>query len=95
VLAVVRLDERAACQLAEGPRAAPGTLARVRRAVRARAERGTAPVVVVPTPQRIAVRDALAACLPRVRVLADTEIADEDRVEVFATIGVEEGVRAA
>ncbi len=95
VLAVVRLDERAARQLADGPRAASAPLSRVRRAVRARAARGTPPVVVAPATLRIAVRDALAGHVPTVRVLADTEIAEEERVEVFATIGVEEGVRAA
>jgi flagellar biosynthesis component FlhA len=63
--------------------------------VRARAARGTPPVVVAPATLRIAVRDALAGHVPTVRVLADTEIAEEERVEVFATIGVEEGVRAA
>jgi len=94
-LPVVRVDDDAAHQLAEGPRAAPQVVARIRRAVRARAARGTAPVVVVAAPLRRRVRDALAGLEPPVRVFATEELAGEDHVEVFATIGSAEVARAA
>lgn len=95
VLAVVRLDAPAADQLAAGPRAAAAIVAQLRRAVRARSARGTAPVIVAPAARRIAVRDALSTVLPGVRVFAAEEVAEEERVDVFATIGVPEGARAA
>ena len=40
-------------------------------------------------------RDALARHLPDVQVLATEELADEDRVEVFASVGGGEVLRAA
>jgi len=63
--------------------------------VRARAARGTAPVIVVAAPLRLRVRDALAGLEPPVRVFAAEELAGEDHLEVFATIGSAEVVRAA
>ena len=53
------------------------------------------PVVIVPGAVRIRVRDALARQIPEIQVLAEEEIVDEPRVEVFATLGGEEVARAA
>jgi flagellar biosynthesis component FlhA len=52
-------------------------------------------VLVVPGAERSRIRSVLVRHLPDVRVLADEEIADEQRVEVFATLGDEEVSRAA
>jgi flagellar biosynthesis protein FlhA len=82
----------------EGPeRGTPAArvLAEVRRAVRPRLERGAAAVVVVPADARREIRDRLAPTIPGVVVLAATEVAGEESVEVFATIGVTEATRAA
>ena len=54
-----------------------------------------AAVLVVPAAARRGVRDALARALPDVVVLAEDEVADEERLEIFATLGVEETARAA
>jgi flagellar biosynthesis component FlhA len=62
-------------------------VAELRRAVRPVVERAGRPVVVVPGGVRTRIRDALARHLPDVRVLAAEELADEERVEVFATVG--------
>jgi len=70
-------------------------LAEMRRAVRPVVERGAKPVIVVPGAVRLRVRDALARHLPAVAVLAAEDLADEDRVEVFASVGGSEVLRAA
>ena len=70
-------------------------LAEMRRAVRPVIERGAKPVIVVPGAVRLRVRDALARHLPAVAVLAAEDLADEDRVEVFASVGGSEVLRAA
>jgi flagellar biosynthesis protein FlhA len=62
-------------------------LAELRRAVRPGLQRGSPPVVVVPAALRRRVRSMLATDLPDVPVLSMEEIADEPRVEVFATVG--------
>jgi len=49
----------------------------------------------VPATVRLRVRDALARSLPEVQVLADEDLADEDRVEVFASVGGGAELRAA
>jgi flagellar biosynthesis component FlhA len=55
--------------------------------VRPRLERAAPAVVVVAGERRRAVREALARPLPELAVLSYDEVADEERVEVFATIG--------
>jgi flagellar biosynthesis component FlhA len=101
-LVVVRLTARAAEALvsdragvqADG-RAAARVMAHVRRAVAPRIDRGAAAVVVVPGAVRQAVRDRLVRHVPRVRVLAEEEVAVEGSLVVFATVGDEEVARAA
>jgi flagellar biosynthesis protein FlhA len=70
-------------------------VADVRRAVRTAVERGGQPVLVVPAAVRRGVREALARHLPDLVVMADEETLDEDRLEVFATVGGPDAVRAA
>jgi flagellar biosynthesis protein FlhA len=95
-LAIVRLESGLATALAAGVRRpSPQFVARLRRAVRPGADRGAPPVLVVPGAERSRIRSVLARHLPDLRVLADEEIADEQRVEVFATLGDEEVSRAA
>jgi flagellar biosynthesis protein FlhA len=67
----------------------------LRRAFRPVVERGARPVIVVPGAVRLRVRDALCRQLPEVQVLAAEELADEERVEVFASVGGGEVLRAA
>jgi len=84
-------------------RSARGAAARVpaklvadlRRATRTAIERGGQPVVLVPAAARRTIREAFARHLPDLVVLADEETLDEDRLEVFATVGSVEGARAA
>jgi flagellar biosynthesis protein FlhA len=76
-------------------RPAAKLVAEIRRAVRPAVERGGEAVVVVPAAARRDVRRALARPLPLVRVIADMEVADEPGLELFATVGAEEGLRAA
>jgi flagellar biosynthesis protein FlhA len=76
-------------------RASAKLVTEVRRAVRAAVERGGLPVVAAPGGVRRVVREAFARQLPDLAVLADEELVDEGRVEVFATVGSEEAVRAA
>jgi flagellar biosynthesis protein FlhA len=76
-------------------RPAAKLVAEIRRAVRTAVERGGEAVVVVPAAVRRDVRRALARSLPLVRVLADAEVADEPGLDLFATVGAEEGLRAA
>jgi flagellar biosynthesis component FlhA len=52
-------------------------------------------VVVVAADRRRAVREALARPLPELAVLSHDEVADEERVEVFATIGAADAAQAA
>jgi len=83
----------AAAQTAGRP--AAKLVAEIRRAVRTAVERGGEAVVVVPAAARRDVRRALARPLPLVRVIADAEVADEPGLDLFATVGAEEGLRAA
>ena len=76
-------------------RPAAKLVAEIRRAVRTAVERGGEAVVVVPAAARRDVRRALARPLPLVRVIADAEVADEPGLDLFATVGAEEGLRAA
>jgi flagellar biosynthesis protein FlhA len=97
-LTAVRLAGGAADALTNAPPAGrpPARLvAEIRRATRPAIERGGAAVIVVPAARRRPVRDALARALPEVLVLAEEEVADEPRLEIFATIGTEETARAA
>ncbi|NCA11076.1 hypothetical protein EBR56_04585 [bacterium] len=101
-LVVVRLTDSAVASLRAAPadnpnRSTPAArvVAEVRRAIRPRLDRGAAAVVVVPTDARQEVRDRLARTTSGVVVVAATELAGEDRVEVFATIGGTEATRAA
>jgi flagellar biosynthesis protein FlhA len=95
-LSVVRLEPGVAASLAAGVRRpSPQFVARLRRAVRPGSDRGAAPVLVVPAADRSRVRSVLARHLPDLRVLAEEDIADEQRVEVFATLADEEVSRAA
>ena len=95
-LVAVRLEGSAIDTLVGASGRPPAQLiAEVRRAVRPVVERGGRPVVVVPAAVRLKVRDALARHLPDLQVLAAEELADEDRVEVFACVGGGEVLRAA
>jgi flagellar biosynthesis component FlhA len=84
-------------------RSARGAAARVpaklvndlRRATRTAIERGGQPVVLVPAASRRTIREAFARHLPDLVVLAEEETLDDDRIEVFATVGSVEGARAA
>ncbi|NCY01984.1 MAG: hypothetical protein EBX36_03505, partial [Planctomycetia bacterium] len=58
-------------------------------------ERGARAVIVVPAEVRPRMRDAFARALPDVQVLADEDVADEERVEVFACVGGGAALRAA
>ncbi len=69
--------------------------AATRRAVRTAIERGGQPVLLVPAAARRAVREAFVKQLPDLVILAEEETVDEDRLEVFATVGTAETVRAA
>jgi flagellar biosynthesis component FlhA len=70
-------------------------MAELRRALRPVVERGSRPVIIVPGDVRLRVREALARHLPDVLVLAAEELANEDRVEIFASVGGGEVLRAA
>ena len=77
------------------PRVSPRLAAEVRRAVRTAVERGGQPVLLVPGGARRGVREAFARHLPDLVVLAEEETLDEERLEVFATVGTVEAARAA
>jgi flagellar biosynthesis protein FlhA len=95
-LIVVKLTNQATdALLAGGGAAAKAVVADVRRAVRPRLERAAPAVVVVAGERRRAVREALARPLPELAVLSHDEVADEERVEVFATIGAADAAQAA
>ena len=96
-LTAVRLAEGTAATLAgsAGPRPPARLVAEIRRATRPAVERGGAAVLIVPATMRRGVRDALARALPDLIVLADEEVADDEGLEIFATVGDEEAARAA
>jgi len=97
-LTAVRLAGAAADALATGPsagRPAARLIAEIRRATRPAIDRGGVAVIVVPTAVRRAVRDTLVRALPDLLVLAEDEVADEPRLEIFATLGTDETARAA
>ncbi len=96
-LAVMRLEPATLAALTGGgsSRPSPQRLARLRRAARPGMERGAAPVLVVPGGVRSQIHTAFARHLPEIQVLAEEEIADEPRVELFTTIADEEVSRAA
>jgi len=62
-------------------------VAEIRRATRTAVERGGQPVLLVPVGMRRTVREALFRQLPDLRVLAEEEVSDEPRLDVFATLG--------
>jgi len=73
---------------AAGPAKPPQRLvAEIRRATRVAVDRGGRPVLLVPASLRRAVREALARQLPDLWVLADEEVLEEPRLEVFTTVG--------
>ena len=95
-LVAVRLDEPAIdAAIGAAGRPPAHLIAELRRAFRPVVERGARPVIIVPADVRLRVREALARQLPDVQVLAAEELADEDRVEVFASVGGGELLRAA
>jgi flagellar biosynthesis protein FlhA len=96
-LSVLRLAPATLATLSKDAAAQPSPqlLARLRRAARPGIERGAPPVLVVPGAARSRVRAALARGVPEVQVLAEEEVADEPRVELFTTIADEEVSRAA
>lgn len=95
-LVAVRIEEPAIDALLAAAGRPPAQLvAELRRAVRPVVERGGQPVLVVPGGVRLRVRDALARTMPDVHVLAMEELATEDRVEFFASVGGGEVLRAA
>ncbi|MFM8985633.1 MAG: FHIPEP family type III secretion protein [Planctomycetia bacterium] len=95
-LTAVRLAAGAVEPLVDAAARPPARLvAEIRRATRPAVERGGAAVLVVPGAARRGIRDALARSLPDLLVLAEEEVADEDRLEIFATVGAEEAARAA
>jgi len=95
-LVAVKLEEPAVDAITAA-RARPSSrlVGELRRATRPAVERGAKPVVVVPAAVRRQVRAALARQLPDVQVLAAEDLLDEERVEVFATVGGEGLSRAA
>lgn len=97
-LSVVRLSEASVAGLVEAAstRGKPDAklLAAIRRAASVGGERSTPRPLVVPGRVRRQVRDLLAKSIAGAVVVAEEEIADEPRVEVFATVG-EELARAA
>ena len=93
-LTAVRLAGGAAEALAAAGRPLPRLVAEIRRATRPAVERGGAAVLVVPAASRRGVRDALARSLPDLVVLAEDEAVEDERLEIFATVG-EEAARAA
>jgi flagellar biosynthesis protein FlhA len=95
-LVAVRLEQPAidAFVRADGP-PPQRLLAELRRAVRPVVERGARPLVVVPAAVRQRMRDLLTRHLPDVQVMAVEELAAEERVDVFATLGAAAGARAA
>ncbi len=95
-LAVIRLGPGTVAALSHGTaRPSPQLVASLRRVSRPGIDRGAPPVLVVPGPARSQVRTALARHLPDLQVLADEEITDEPRVELFTTIPDEEVSKAA
>lgn len=70
-------------------------VAEIRRATRAAVDRGGRPVLLVPAGMRRSVREALGRQLPDLWVLAEEEVADEPRLEVFATLDSAHAARAA
>ena len=95
-LVTVRLEETAIdAVIAAAGRPPAQLMSELRRAVRPVVERGARPVIVVPADVRQRVREALSRHLPDVQVLAAEELAAEDRVEVFASVGGGEVLRAA
>ena len=95
-LVTIRLEQPAIDVLigAVGRPSAP-LIGELRRAVRPVVERGARPVIIVPGGVRLRVREAVSRHLPDVQVLAAEEIVTEDRVEVFASVGGGEVLRAA
>jgi flagellar biosynthesis protein FlhA len=77
------------------PRPPARLLADIRRATHVAVERGGQPVLLVPGAVRRAVHEALVRQLPDLRVLAEEEVLDEPRLEVFATVGGDGSIRAA
>ncbi|MFM1903526.1 MAG: Flagellar biosynthesis protein FlhA, partial [Planctomycetota bacterium] len=70
-------------------------VAEIRRATHVAVDRGGQPVLLVPAAVRREVRETIGRLLPDLRVLADDEVLDEPRLEIFATVGGEGGIRAA
>jgi len=83
---------RAAATTAKAP---DRLVAEIRRATRVAVDRGGRRVILVPGAARRSVREALARQLPDLWVLADEEVRDEQRLEIFATVGVEDRAQAA
>lgn len=101
-LPTIRLSEAALAHTQNTPQASHSSgaderrlIAEIRRAVRPGLQRGSPPVVVVPAAFRRRVRGMIATDLPDVPVLSMEEIADEPKVEVFATVGGHRGPTAA
>jgi flagellar biosynthesis protein FlhA len=95
-LVAVRLEEPAIdAALGSAGRPPAHLMAELRRAVRPVVERGARPVIIVPGDVRLRIREALSRHLPDVQVLAAEELANEDRVEIFASVGGGEVLRAA
>jgi len=95
-LVAIRLEEPAIDTVIGSAGRPPAALiGELRRAVRPVVERGARPVIVVPGGVRLRVREALSRHLPDVQVLAAEELVAEDRVEVFASVGGGEVLRAA
>ena len=95
-LVAVRLEEPAIdAVIAAAGRPPAQLMSELRRAVRPVVERGARPVIIVPGDVRLRVREAISRHLPDVQVFAAEELADEDRVDVFASVGGGEMLRAA
>jgi flagellar biosynthesis protein FlhA len=70
-------------------------VAEIRRAVRPGIQRGSPPVVVVPPDLRRRVRGLVAMELPDLAVLSTDEIAGEQQVTTFATVGGDKAIAAS
>ena len=70
-------------------------IGQVRRALRSLSDRGGIALLVVPGDLRRIVRDALIRHIPDIQVYAEEEVAEETRLELFATVGSDTVAMAA
>ena len=95
-LVVVRLAPSAVeSLLADKARDPARIIGQVRRAMAPRIDRGAPAVLVVPGGQRSAVRERLCRHLPAVHVLSEDEVAGDEALVVFVTVGEVDALKVA